>query len=64
MAPDPAKVDEYMKLAAERLRVSMNANPDRGRMDTDAARVWLDMARLQHERVRDHRALLNNPKES
>lgn len=62
-APDPSKVDEYMRIAEKQLR-----NIDFLRGDVveraTAARAWMDMARLQHERVRDHRALLNNPKEN
>ncbi|MEE2040079.1 hypothetical protein Q8791_22950 [Nocardiopsis sp. CT-R113] len=54
--PDPAKVDEYMRTAEKQLR-----NTDFHRGDAPAraavARVWLDMARLQHDRVRDYAAL-------
>ncbi|MCP3017280.1 hypothetical protein NGM33_28515 [Nocardiopsis dassonvillei] len=51
--PDPAKVDEYMRIAEKQLR---NIDFHRGDVveRATAARVWMDMARLQHERVRDH----------
>lgn len=54
-SPDPAKVDQYIATAEKQLR---NIDFHRGDAADRAAvaRVWLDMARLQHERVRDHQA--------
>lgn len=52
--PDAAKVDEYMRIAEKQLRAIDFHRGDAAARAT-VARAWLDMARLQHERVRDHR---------
>lgn len=61
IGPDPAKVDEYMQAAEKLLKAADDMKVTRPEADLckDLARVWLDMARLQHERVRDHQ----DPKE-
>lgn len=54
--PDPAKVDEYMRTAEQQLRNTDFPCRDAARRSS-VAHIWLDMARLQHERVRDYATL-------
>lgn len=62
--PNPDAVDLWLERAAKHLRrVDPEQSPAAMTARAAVAQVWADMARLQHERVRDYEAALKGARD-